>query len=192
MKDIGLIGITGGIGSGKSVVSRVLATMGYPVYDCDSRAKALMNDSLEIRQELTEVFGQDLYKSDYLDREKLGSLIFNSPVKLKLVNAIVHPVVKQDLMDWYSRKKCLCFVESAILYESGFVSMVDNVVRVVAPDELRVRRVMQRSGLSEDEVVSRMANQTAVCKNGIGECVVVNDDQEPVLPQLMAFLQNLR
>lgn len=190
MKMSKLFGITGGIGSGKSVVSQVLRLMGYAVYDCDSRAKQLMNESGEIRRRLTAMFGSELYKDGCLDRRLLSEKIFNDRGLLADVNAVVHPVVKDDLARWQRLQTGnACFVESAILHESGLDKMVSGVIRVDAPEELRIARVVRRSGLSAQQVRERMANQrVGTAEEMAREYTVVNDECTPTLPQIMDFL----
>lgn len=190
MKMSKLFGITGGIGSGKSVVSQILRLMGYAVYDCDSRAKQLMNESGEIRRRLIAIFGNELYKGGSLDRRLLSEKIFNDRGLLADVNAVVHPVVKDDLARWQRLQiGNVCFVESAILYESGLDKMVSGVIRVDAPEELRIARVVRRSGLSAQQVQERMANQRVCAAEQMArEYMVVNDECTPILPQIMDFL----
>ena len=130
------IGITGGIGSGKSVVSRLLRIMGYSVYDTDSEAKRLMESSLEVVQKLSECFGRDIYHNGRLNRGLLSSRVFGKSDKIVLLNSIVHPVVRFDFYRWSeSLNEEICFVESAILYESRFDELVDEVWTVTAPEE---------------------------------------------------------
>lgn len=185
-----LFGITGGIGSGKSVVSSVLKLMGFAVYDCDSRAKWLMNTSQDIKNGLTAIFGDEVYAGGMLNRQLLGSKIFSNKESLDKVNSIVHPVVKQDLTEWCdTQNNSICFVESAILYESGLDSMVAGVINVSAPEELRIRRVMARSGLSAQQVRARISNQNKVSHDMAKEYEVINDEMTPILPQIVRFLE---
>ena len=120
----------------------------------------------------------------------LGSKIFSNKESLDKVNSIVHPVVKQDLAKWRdSQSKSICFVESAILYESGLDSMVAGVINVSAPVELRIRRVMARSGLSAQQVRARISNQNKVSHDLAKEYEVINDEMTPILPQIVRFLE---
>lgn len=154
------IGITGGIGSGKSVVSNLLRVMGFPVYDTDSEARYLMNTSPELKAQIGGVFGDDVYAGGVLDRPLLASRVFGHPEQVARLNAIVHPAVRQDFDRW--SRACrgrICFVESAILYESHLDRLVDEVWLVTAPEALRIERVQQRSGLTPDEVRRRIASQ---------------------------------
>lgn len=154
------IGITGGIGSGKSVVSNLLRVMGFPVYDTDSEARYLMNTSPELKAQIVGVFGDDVYAGGVLDRPLLASRVFGHPEQVARLNAIVHPAVRQDFDRW--SRACrgrICFVESAILYESHLDRLVDEVWLVTAPEALRIERVQQRSRLTPDEVRRRIASQ---------------------------------
>lgn len=186
-----LFGITGGIGSGKSVVSGVLKLMGFAVYDCDSRAKWLMNSSQDIKKGLVAMFGDAVYDAGgMLNKQLLGCKIFNNQESLERVNSIVHPVVKQDLAKWCnSQGTGICFVESAILYESGLDSMVAGVINVSAPVELRIKRVMARSGLSAEQVQERINNQNKALHDAAKDYEIVNDEVTPILPQIVRFLE---
>ena len=140
------IGITGGIGSGKSVVANILQQMGFPVYDSDSRAKALTQTNADIRQQLTAMFGDNLFKYNILDKKALSQLIFSSDKNLKAVNAIIHPVVVGDFATWTTRQNAAAvFLESAILMESGLYQKMDKIILVTTPEKLRIDRVMKRS-----------------------------------------------
>ncbi len=186
-----LIAITGGIGSGKSVVSRILRTMGYPVYDTDSNARRLMDASGEIRRRLVERFGPEVYLPDgRLDRARLGGIVFGSAEALAGLNGIVHPAVAADVRQWAAEKR-VAFFETAILRSSGMWRMASSVWRVDAPVDVRVARVVRRNGLAPDAVKARMAAQQAELTGFDGEHVVVNDGRRPVLPQIVALVGRL-
>lgn len=155
------IGITGGIGSGKSVVSRLLRLMGVPVYDCDSEAKRLMHESVAIREALTEAVGAEVYDATgRLDRRYLASYMFGNAGRVATVNGIVHPVVRADFKQWAQQTgKAVVAVESAILFEAGMDADVDAVWMVHAPENVRLQRAVQRDGTTEGAVRSRMGNQ---------------------------------
>ncbi len=186
------IGITGGIGSGKSVVSQLLRVMGYPVYDTDSEAKRLMNTSPGLKAQIAEAFGSDVYDgSGVLNRALLASRVFGQADCVTRLNAIVHPAVRQDFFRWSrSLKDSVCFVESAILYESHFDELVDEVWVVAAPEEQRVERVRQRSGLSAEEVKRRMASQLPEAeKRRRGNHVIWNDGKASVIRAVLSLLE---
>ena len=186
-----LVAITGGIGSGKSVVSAVLRIMGYPVYDCDSNAKRLMDDSASIKVSLAKTFGREVVAGGVIDRRLLASIVFNDPAALGRLNAIVHPAVVADVFRWRdSRQDGIVFVETAILRESGLLRVVDGVVLVMADEAVRIHRVMKRNGLSEKEVRERIASQGGG-GSGFAELPVYilhNSGDKALLPQISSFL----
>ncbi len=156
-----ILGITGGIGSGKSYVANLLVQRGIPVYYTDDEAKRLMTESESIRNGLVTLLGVDAYTSSgALNKSLLASYIFSSSSHAAQVNAIVHPVVRTDFLEWCSSQTSpVLVVESAILYESGFDALVDRVVWVKASPELCVKRAMCRDGVSEEHIRERMAAQ---------------------------------
>ena len=154
------IGITGGIGSGKSTVCRLLADMGVPVYDSDARAKALMNDSEALRKALIEAFGEECYNAEGLNRPYLASRVFGDAEALAQLSAIVHPAVREDFRAWADVQSSRYVVlESAILFEAGFENEVDTTLAVLAPLEERVRRTAERDGVDRESVLKRIAHQ---------------------------------
>ncbi len=188
-----LIAITGGIGSGKSMVARILSNMGHDVYDCDHRAKLLMTTSPVIRQQLTEHFGKDIYNNDgSINKTLLSSIIFNDPKALTAVNGIVHPVVKDDLINWHNtRPGCQNFVETAILVEAGMHTMVDEVWNVSAPLETRIARVISRNATTRDKVLERISSQSAsMSAVTVPVKNIINDGNMAILPQIMALLRS--
>lgn len=194
-----LIAITGGIGSGKSVVSTILSKLGYAVYDCDSRAKHLMATSDEIRRELVAEFGAEVVREDgSIDSQRLAKRVFGNSEALQRLNGIVHPRVKQDILRWAREhdeanagdgSRCrphsgAAFVETAILRESNLHTIVDEEWQVTAPEEVRVARVMKRNGLTETEVRARIASQSSYKVAH----PIVNDGVTALLPQIMSRL----
>lgn len=154
------IGITGGIGSGKSYVCKKLIDKGYPVYSCDDEAKRLMQESDEIRKQLTELIGDEAYKGGKLNRTAIAQYLFQNKNNAERINHIVHPAVRLDMEEWYKRQRpTLCFVESAILFEAGFDSAVDATVMVFADDGVRLQRAMKRDNTDSKNVQRRMAQQ---------------------------------
>lgn len=190
-----LIAIAGGIGSGKSVVLGILVAMGYQVYDCDSRAKALMDSSEEIKRHIAEEISSQAVTSDgTISRARLASEVFADKRKLEVLNGIVHGAVKRDIKDWAeSLDVPFCWVESAIVYESGIDRMVDEVWMVDAPEELRINRVMSRNSMSREMVKARIEAQTwpeGRIPHPVTR-ILINDGVVPLLPQILGLLGRL-
>ena len=192
-----LIAITGGIGAGKSVVSRILTSMGYDVYDTDSRAKSLMDSSELIKARLVDNFGEKVVVDGSIDRKLLAQIVFSDPDKLARLNKMVHGAVIDDVKRYCSvanPKDNIVFVETAILYQSGLDSLVDEVWEVTAPEDVRIERVVRRNNMSPGEVRARIASQTA---ERIERTIPVvhtlfNDDVTPLLPQVLVRLDSIR
>ncbi|MBR6759922.1 MAG: dephospho-CoA kinase [Alistipes sp.] len=154
------VGITGGIGSGKSSVCALLAAYGVAVYDSDARAKTLMNENEALRRALCEAFGEACYNAEGLNRAYLASQVFGSEEALARLNAIVHPAVRADFRAWAELQRGEYVVlESAILFEAGFETEVDTTLAVLAPKEERIRRAMQRDGAEREAIERRMEHQ---------------------------------
>ena len=184
-------GITGGIGSGKSVVSSIFDIEGIPVYNADDESRRLTDTSPVIREKLMTLIDEAIYRNDRLDRQRLASLIFNDEVLLKQVNEIIHPAVRENFRDWIMRQTSLyCALESAILYESGFDRDVDVVLMVFAPVEVRLTRTMIRDGISEAEIIKRMNHQMPdELKRNQADVVIINDGIRPLIPQVERFFR---
>ena len=154
------VGITGGIGSGKSTVCRMLAERGVALYDADSRAKELMSTSESLRKALIENFGAETFTAEGLNRQYLAERVFNDAEQLRLLNSLVHPAVIADFEAWAEEQDGHYVVfESAILFEAGLENRVDAVVAVMAPESLRVERVMARDGHTKEQVMARIKSQ---------------------------------
>ena len=154
------IGITGGIGSGKSTVCALLKERGVAVYDSDYEAKRLMAQSETLRRQIVEAFGAECYNDGGLNRQYLAAQVFGNAEALQRLNAIVHPAVKDDFRAWAERQQgAYVVLESAILFESGFDKEVDATLAVMAPLEERLRRTMERDGANREQVLSRIAHQ---------------------------------
>ena len=155
------IGITGGIGSGKTFVSNLLKERGIPIYNSDDEAKRLMVSDEGIRRDLMALLGEDVYQGDALNKSLLTSYLFADASNAARINAIVHPRVKADFHRWLSEHQDeeIAGLECAILYEAGFEDTVDKVVMVYAPESLRIERAMARDGVSREQVERRIANQ---------------------------------
>ena len=189
------IGITGGIGSGKSVVSHILTTMGYPVYDSDSWAKRLMNNHPDIRQALTDRFGPDTYISNALNRAYLAQQIFNDKDALAFVNSIVHPIVCNHFVQWAeSQPTEIVFIESAILFSSGLDKIVDKVIYVDAPQEIRLQRAMNRDHASAEAITARINNQSHDNQHAHAhsDFIIQNDNKTLISLQILSILKKIK
>lgn len=195
MKGVIKLAITGSIGSGKSVVSRMMNVLGVPVYDCDSNAKRLMTDDKFVVSELKRMFGEECYENDgTLNRQYIASRIFTDKENIKRVNALVHPIVKRDFELWATRQNTdVVAVETAILYESGIVESVNKVLVVWAEKETAIKRTMERSGMNRAQVESRMNNQMGVDDLLLmSDYSLYNDGGEPLLPRVMGIVEELK
>lgn len=183
-----VICISGGIGSGKSVVSRMLRAMGYPVYDTDSEAKRIMDEDTHIIQSISERIAAECVREGCIHRPTLASVVFSDPDKLAELNSIVHSAVRTDLAVWIDAqaKHDKVFVETAILYQSGLDKMVDEVWEVTAPEEVRIARVMARNGLTRAQVAARIQSQTLPPDTTLHPHTITltNDNHTPLLPQV--------
>ena len=189
-----IIGLTGGIGSGKSVVAKVFATMGIPVFNADDEAKRIMQTSPVLKEKLIQQFGSSIYNEFGLQKEKLASIVFNDPFQLQLLNAIVHPVTIQAAKDWAAKQQSPYVIkEAALIFESGSAEGLFKVIGVTAPLSLRIHRVMQRDGTSKDQVEARMRNQIAdTIKMRLCDFVIDNNNQQMVIPQVLAIDKTIR
>lgn len=194
MKSPLLIGITGGIGSGKTTLSKKLRAEGYSVYDSDSEARRLQNEHPVIRKELIQLFGEDIYNNQILNRSALAKIVFGKPELLSKLNSVVHPFVKEDFELWIKKHETekLLFQESAILFESGFNSFVDKVILMVASEDVRIARVMKRDGTTHEQVKLRMKNQmTDDEKIPKADFVIYTDDNMPLEDKMRRILVEL-
>ena len=187
------IGITGGIGSGKSTVARVFEVLGIPVYYADEAAKHLMNEDEALKEKIKISFGEDAYKEDKLDRKFLSSIVFNNPTKLALLNALVHPATLADAARWMQKQSTPYSIkEAALIFESGAQEQLDYVIGVTAPAPLRIQRTMQRDGLTREEVIARIDKQMdETIKMKLCNFVIKNDEQQMLLPQVIAVHEKL-
>lgn len=187
------IGITGGIGSGKSVIATLLNLYGVPVYVADTESKILTETSPVIRKKLIALFGNSIYIENGLNKKLLASYIFNTPEYLQQVNAIIHPEVNRHFSEWTKAQTAnVCAIESAILFESGFNKAVDRSLMVYAPLELRIERAVSRDNVLKEEIVRRIENQLPdETKRDQSDYVIYNDDKQALLPQIEKFLASL-
>ena len=190
-----LIGITGGIGAGKSVVSRMLRLKGYPVYDCDSRAKVLMEESAYILTSLKSRLGEEcVLESGELNRALIAERVFSCEEERLWLNSLVHAEVRKDITEWTSMfQEGPVFVESAIMVTSGLDRMCDSIMLVDAPETLRVKRALQRGGSSLDNIVKRISAQKEEFASLSADKTVSIDNggSDSLLFQIEKFLENL-
>lgn len=184
--------LTGGIGAGKSTIARVLRTWGYPVYDCDSRARCIMDEDDGIKRRIAEEIDLETVVDDIIDRAKLSEIVFSDKEKLSRLNSIVHAAVRADLRRWAAESDSdRVFVETAILYSSGLCHDINNELRVTASVETRIERVMRRNGFSRSHIEARIASQAAEENpaDPVADVFILdNGGAIPVLPRLHAYL----
>ena len=183
------IGLTGGIGSGKSTVAKVFQTLGIPIYYADKAAKEIMNTNEALKQQIIHHFGEDIYENKVLNRILLAQKVFNNPSQLNLLNSLVHPPTIKAAEDWFAQQKApYCIKEAALIFESGSQQNLDFVIGVYTPTTLRLQRVMQRDKTTKEEVQQRMDKQIdETIKMRLCDFVVTNNEQELLIPQVMAL-----
>ncbi len=191
------VGLTGGIGSGKTLVCSVLEKLGVPVYYADVEARRLMNEDQAVLKQIVELFGRETYRGGFLDRTFLAQRVFGYPEMLAKLNAIVHPAVRNDYSRWVGRQYDAPYVveEAAILFESGANRFFDRSVLVYAPEALRISRVMLRDRVEEKEVRRRMMHQMDEKKmkkmKKMADDIIINDGKEMLLPQIIRIHQEI-
>lgn len=188
------IGLTGGIGSGKSFVAERFTAMGVPCYDCDSHAKQLNDTNPQIISAITERYGQQAYADGKLDRRFLAARIFADKAELQWIDDLVHPIVRTDFAAWHdSQKSDIVVVESAILFEGGLRGLCNAVVAVVAPLDVRIARVMNRDGATREQVMQRIANQhDDAYFRANADYVIVNDGTADIDIEIKKIIENQR
>jgi dephospho-CoA kinase len=188
------IGITGGIGSGKTTVCQIFAAFGIPIYDADSAAKKLMSEDLQLIESIKELFGEMAYaENGELNRSYIAEKAFVDKDLIKKLNNIVHPAVAIDQEKWTNVQKSPYVIkEAALLYESGSYQKLDKVIVVTAPEELRIERVMKRNQISREAVLARMQQQwPEEEKIRLADYIINNDGELPLIPQCMAIHHQL-
>lgn len=189
------IGVTGGIGSGKSTVCKVFLALGIPVFEADQIAKSLMNTDQEIYGKLVNLFGATAYLPDHtVNRKYLAGIVFNNPSLLAQLNAIVHPVVRKTFFDWCDKQKSPYIIhEAAILFESGFYKMMDKTITVITNENERVQRVMKRDGITLEMVNERIRNQWSDEERiKLADFIIRNNDDELIIPQIIEIDKKIR
>lgn len=186
-----IIGLTGGIGAGKSMVAKVFTTMGIPIFDADRAAKEIMQHNDQVKSQLLEAFGASIFIEGVLQRSVLAEIVFKDPYQLEVLNAIVHPHSIAAAKSWAAKQTApYCIKEAALIFEAGAAEGIDAIIGVSAPLSLRIHRVMQRDNISKELVEARMRNQIdQSLKMKLCDWVIVNDDQQMVIPQVVAVHQ---
>jgi len=184
------VGITGGIGSGKTTVCKIFEVLGVPVYYADDRAKELMQTDLKLIAAVKEIFGEKAYADGKLNRSYIASVAFSNKALLAKLNAAVHPAVARDSAEWMTRHGEQPYVlkEAALLFESGWHRQLDKVICVHAPQEERIRRLKERDKASYEEITARMKNQmSAEEKMKLADYIIYNDNRHRLIPQVLAI-----
>ena len=188
------LGLTGGIGSGKTLVCQIFEKLGIPVYYADIAARDLMNTDPQLKVGIRQMFGEEAFGEDGLNRQYLADSVFGDPEKLSGLNELVHPAVRKDFFKWSLQQKGSPYVleEAAILFESGASTGMDLSVLVYAPEELRISRVMKRDGLRREDVLKRMGHQMSEEKKlEMADHVLINDGSRMLLPQVIDLHNNM-
>jgi dephospho-CoA kinase len=192
------IGLTGGIGSGKSTVAKIFEVLGVPTYYADDAARKLLNENEELKEKVIETFGSSVYINGKLDRVALAGIVFNAPKKLELLNSLVHPVTFTDATRWLEQLEQqsppvpYAIKEAALIFESGAEEWLDYVVGVSAPVPLRVKRAMERDNSSEADIMARMSRQMDEDeKMELCNFVIINNEKKLLIPQVTALHEHI-
>ena len=187
------IGLTGGIGSGKSTVAKIFELLRVPVYYADEASRRLYHTDPELMAQIKKHFGEDMYSEGKLNRSKMAEIVFNDPQKLELLNQLVHPPTLRDAQEWIRAQKAPYVIkEAALLFESGSAAGLDYIIGIQAPVAVRLKRVMDRDKTTREEVLSRMNRQIDEdIKMRLCDFIIRNNEQELVIPQVLDLHQNL-
>ncbi|WP_439506643.1 dephospho-CoA kinase [Sediminibacterium sp.] len=187
------IGLTGGIGSGKSIVAKIFRTLGVPVLDADALAKKIMLENEAVKAQILAAFGTESYNDQGLNRSFISNIVFNDPFQLEVLNSIVHPATIEAGKKWALEQNAPYTIkEAALFFESGSADGMDLIIGVYAPDALRIQRVMHRDQTSREEVLNRMKHQISqTIKMKLCDKVIVNDEQSLLIPQVLALHNEL-
>lgn len=187
------IGLTGGIGSGKTTVAKIFSSLGVPIYYSDNRGKYLLDHDIDLKEKVILEFGDSVYPEGKLDRKALGAIVFNNAERLQALNALVHPAIGRDYRAWLeslASDKRFSIKEAAILFETGGHREMDETILVSAPEDMRVARVMARDGVSEEAVRARMDKQWPEGdKLELADYIIVNDGEHSLVEQVMGLYQ---
>jgi dephospho-CoA kinase len=187
------VGLTGGIGSGKTTVARIFELLGISVYYADDAAKRIMNEDVELKTVIQKQFGKEAYDNGGLNRAYLSAKVFTDPFQLEILNSLVHPATIRDAAEWMNRQKAPYTIkEAALIFESGSSELLDYVIGVYAPSQLRIKRTMERNHLDYDEVKQRMEKQLDEnLKMKLCDFVIYNDEEHLLIPQVIELHQKL-
>ncbi|MBK9284799.1 MAG: dephospho-CoA kinase [Sphingobacteriaceae bacterium] len=188
-----IVGLTGGIGSGKSTVLKVFEVLGYCVFKSDEAAKAVYFLE-DVKKQVCDLLGREVYRTNNeIDRKLIGEKIFNNPELLSKLNAIIHPRVNLKFKEFIEKNKNqLIIIESALLFEAGINNQVDKTIAVIAPDEIRIKRIIDRDGLDKSTIQKRIAQQmNQEEKKNLSDFHILNDDLNPVLPQILEIHERI-
>ncbi len=187
------VGLTGGIGSGKSTVAKIFQTLGIPVFDADAVAKSIMHTNGDVKAAVIKAFGETAYHDGHLNRKYIADIVFKDPFQLEILNSIVHPATMQAAEDWFQQQDAPYVIkEAALLFEAGSAAGLDIIIGVTAPQHVRIHRVMQRDGVGRQDVLTRIGRQIEdSIKMRLCDAVLVNDGIEAILPQVLSLHETL-
>lgn len=188
------VGVTGGIGSGKTLVCSAISAMGYPIYNADSQAKRIVDSSPEVVAAIKNLLGNDIYVDGQLNRKRVSSLVFTDQQLLEKLNGIVHPAVAEHFSNWLlsNNSRSMVVKEAAILFESGAYKGLDKVIVVTAPIEVRIKRIQERDGFDRESIMNRIRNQypqEELVK--MSDYVIENDGVKLILPQIVNVINDI-
>jgi len=188
------VGVTGGIGSGKTLVCSIISAMGYPVFNADLEARRIIDSDSNVVCSIKKIFGDSIYVNGILNRKEVAEIVFSDPFLLEKLNSIVHPVVAEYFNRWilHYSSRSLVIEEAAILFESGAFRAVDKTIVVTAPNELRIQRIKERDGISRETILGRMNNQLPQ-EELIKKCdyIIENDGVQLILPQIVRVINDI-
>ena len=187
------IGLTGGIGSGKTTVAKIFELLNVPVYYADAVSKSLYTTDKVLMQQIKEHYGEDIYTGDQLNRSKMASIVFNNPEQLAILNSLVHPPTIRHAEDWMQQQTAPYIIkEAALLFESGSAAGLHYIIGVHAPKHVRIKRVMDRDSVSREEVLSRMERQVdESIKMKLCDFIIDNSGLQLVIPQVLQLHQHI-
>ncbi|MGP8215905.1 MAG: dephospho-CoA kinase [Bacteroidia bacterium] len=187
------VGVTGGIGSGKSTVCRIFECLGIPVFHADNAGRRLLSEDDEVKKKVAALFSEKVIINGVPDRKKIASLVFNNPEKLRQLNAIIHPKVRVELAKWAEKQNAKWVIEeAAILFESGAYKNLDLIIVVSAPEDIRIKRVMARDGITEESIRERMKNQiTEEERRKRADFIIENDEKQLLIPQALEISKTI-